>query len=103
MLTDSCDHFLPELQNGQCYFMKFTNYYSRYGYIYLTHEKSYSLETFKTYKPVVKNRINKMIKSVQSDLGGEFYGRNDNVLDLFLSISRNQELSCNILFQPLQI
>ena len=46
---------------------------------YILLMKTDSLYTFKTYKPVVKNHINKRLKSLQSDLGGEFYGRNDRL------------------------
>ena len=55
----------------------FTNDYSRYGYIYLIRDKSESLDTFKIFKAEVENQINKKIKGVRSDRGGEFYGRND--------------------------
>ena len=49
----------------------------RYGYIYLIRDKSESLDTFKIFKAGVENQINKKIKGVRSDRGGEFYGRND--------------------------
>ncbi|XP_060974183.1 uncharacterized protein LOC133039333 [Cannabis sativa] len=45
--------------------------YSRYGYLYLIHEKSQSVDVFKTYKAEVENQLNKRIKNVKSDRGGE--------------------------------
>ena len=41
--------------NGQQYFMMFIDDFSRYGYIYLLHEKSQSFDMFKTFKAEVEN------------------------------------------------
>ena len=51
--------------------------YSRYGYIYLIKEKSQSLDMFKAFKAGVENQLNKIIKAVRYDRGGEYYGRYD--------------------------
>ena len=75
--TDTCGSFPTATRNGHQYFITFTNDYSRYGYIYLIRDKSESLDTFKIFKAEVENQINKKIKGVRSDRGGEFYGRND--------------------------
>ena len=75
--TDTCGSFPIATRNGHRYFITFTDDYSRYGYIYLICDKSESLETFKIFKVEVENQLNKRIKSVRSDRGGEFYGRND--------------------------
>ncbi|RVW51060.1 Retrovirus-related Pol polyprotein from transposon TNT 1-94 [Vitis vinifera] len=48
-----------------------------YGYLFLIHEKSQSLDVFKTFKAEVELQLNKRIKSVRSDRGGEYYGRYD--------------------------
>ncbi|RVW38157.1 Retrovirus-related Pol polyprotein from transposon TNT 1-94 [Vitis vinifera] len=63
--------------NGQQYFITFIDDYSRYGYLFLIHEKSQSLDVFKTFKAEVELQLNKRIKSVRSDRGGEYYGRYD--------------------------
>ena len=55
----------------------FIDDFSRYGYLYLIHEKSQSLDVFKNYKTDVENQLNKRIKGVKSDCGGEYYGRYD--------------------------
>jgi len=51
--TDICSPF-PTPWNGQQYFISFTNEYSRYGYLYLIHEKSQSLDVFKSFKAEVE-------------------------------------------------
>ena len=43
--------------------------------MYLIHDKSQSLDVFKTFKAEVENRLNKTIRSVKSDYGGEYSGR----------------------------
>jgi transposase InsO family protein len=75
--TDICGPFPTASWNGQQYFITFIDDFSRYGYIYLIHEKSQSLDVFKNYKAEVENQLGKRIKSVRSDRGGEYYGRYD--------------------------
>lgn len=75
--TDICGPFHIANRNGQRYFISFIDDYSRYGYLYLIHEKSESLDVFKSYKLEVENQLGKKIKSVRSDRGGEYYGRYD--------------------------
>ncbi|KAL4387760.1 hypothetical protein GQ457_09G019960 [Hibiscus cannabinus] len=75
--TDICGPFPTASWNGQQYFITFIDDYSRYGYLYLIHEKSQSLDVFKSYKAEVENQHNKRIKKVRSDRGGEYYGRYD--------------------------
>ena len=74
---DICGPFPTESWNGQQYFISFIDDYSCYGYIYLIHEKSESLDMFKAYKAEVENQLNRRIKTVRSDRGGEYYGRYD--------------------------
>lgn len=75
--TDICGPFPTPSWNGQQYFISFIDDYSRYGYLFLIHEKSQALDVFKAYKAEVELQLNKRIKSVRSDRGGEYYGRND--------------------------
>ena len=77
MYTDICDPFPTASWNGYEYFITFTDDYSRYGYLYLLHEKSQSLDMFKIYKAKVENQLNRKIKAVRSDRGGEYYDRYD--------------------------
>ena len=64
-------------RNGQQYFITFMDGYSRYEYLYLIHEKSQSLNVFKTFKVEVENQLDKSIKSIKSNYGGKYYGRPD--------------------------
>jgi len=75
--TDICGSFPTPSWNGQQYFISFIDDYSRYAYLFLIHEKSQSLDVFKSFKVEVENQLNKRIKSVRSDRGGEYYGRYD--------------------------
>ncbi|RVW95242.1 Retrovirus-related Pol polyprotein from transposon TNT 1-94 [Vitis vinifera] len=61
--------------NGHKYFISFIDDFSRYSYVYLIREKSEALDVFKIYKAEVENQLNRRIKSVRSDRGGEYYGR----------------------------
>ncbi|KAL6348428.1 hypothetical protein AAG906_005736 [Vitis piasezkii] len=75
--TDICGPFPTLFWNGQQYFITFIDDYSRYGHLYLIHEKSQSLDVFKNFKFEVENQLSKKIKAVKSDRGGEYYGRFD--------------------------
>ena len=74
---DICDPFPTASWNGHEYFIIFADDYSRYGYLYLIHEKSQSLNMFKIYKAKVENQQNEKIKAVRSGCGGEYDDRYD--------------------------
>ena len=76
--TDICGSFPTVSWNGQQYFITFIDDFSHYGYLYLIREKSQSLEVFKSFKVEVENQLNKRIKNVRSDRGGEYYGKYDD-------------------------
>ncbi|GJW19278.1 retrotransposon protein, putative, ty1-copia subclass [Tanacetum coccineum] len=59
-------------RQGASYFITFTNYYSRCGYIYLLKHKHEVFETFKVFKNEVENQLGKTIKALRSDRGGEY-------------------------------
>jgi len=63
--------------NGQQYFISFIDYYSKYAHLYLIHEKSQSLDVFKSFKAEVENQINKRIDSVKCDHGCDHYDKYD--------------------------
>ena len=48
--TNICGSFSMASWNGQRYFISFIDDYSHYGYLYLIHEKSESLDMFKEVK-----------------------------------------------------
>ncbi|KAL0368204.1 UNVERIFIED_CONTAM: hypothetical protein Scaly_1039300 [Sesamum calycinum] len=63
--ADICGPFPSTAWNGQQYFITLIDDFSRYGYIYLIHEKSQSLDVFKSFKAEVENQLGKSIKSVR--------------------------------------
>ncbi|RDX91302.1 hypothetical protein CR513_26736, partial [Mucuna pruriens] len=69
-IKDTCGPFPTASWNRQQYFIMFIDDYSRYGYLYLIHEKSQSLYVFKSFKA-------EKIKAVKSDCDGEYYGKYD--------------------------
>ncbi|KAD5802565.1 hypothetical protein E3N88_13925 [Mikania micrantha] len=70
--SDVCGPFKPISRNGERYFITFTDDYSRYGYVYLLRHKDEAFETFKIFKNEVKNQLNKSIKILRTDRGGEY-------------------------------
>ena len=69
--------FLRHVIVVKTYFITFIDNFTRYGYLYLLYEKSESLKAFETYKVEVENQLDRKIKAVRSDRGGEYYGRYD--------------------------
>jgi hypothetical protein len=61
--------------DGYDSFITFTDDYSHYGYIYPIKERSEALDKFKLFRAEVENQLDKRIKIVRSDRGGEYYGR----------------------------
>ena len=54
--TNICGPFPTPSWNGQQHFITFIKDYSCYGYLYLIHEKSQSLDVFKNFKAEVENQ-----------------------------------------------
>nr|GEY24611.1 retrotransposon protein, putative, Ty1-copia subclass [Tanacetum cinerariifolium] len=59
-------------RQGASYFVTFTDDFSRYGYVYLLKHKHEVFETFKVFQKEVENQLEKTIKSLRSDRGGEY-------------------------------
>jgi len=70
--TDVCGPMSISTRNGYRYFVTFTDDLSRYGYIYLMKHKSETFEKFKEFQSEVENQLNKKIKHLRSDRGGEY-------------------------------
>jgi hypothetical protein len=76
-------------------FITFTDDYPHYGYIYTIKEISKALDKFKIFKVEVENQHNKKIKTVQSDRGGEYYGRHtpyDQIPELFVKFLQENNI-----------
>ncbi|KAH9679431.1 hypothetical protein KPL71_026128 [Citrus sinensis] len=73
--TDVCGPINVQARGGYEYFITFTDDYSRYSYVYLMHHKSEALEKFKEYRAEIEKQLDKNIKKLRSDRGGEFLSR----------------------------
>ena len=73
--TDICGPFKHQTICGNVYFITFIDDFSRYSYVSLLSEKSQALDAFKIFKSEVENQLERKIKTVRSDRGGEFYGK----------------------------
>jgi hypothetical protein len=71
--TDICGPFCTPCLNSQRYFISFIDDYSRFMYLYLLFNKSEALDAFKTYKMEVERQLEKKIKIIRSDRGGEYF------------------------------
>ncbi|KAJ9552749.1 hypothetical protein OSB04_016794 [Centaurea solstitialis] len=70
--TDVCGPFSHVARGGYRYFITFTDDFSMYGYVYLMRHKSESFEKFKEFQNEVQNLLDKRIKFLRSDRGGEY-------------------------------
>ena len=75
--TYICEPLSVPCFTGEKYFITFINDLSRYGYVYLMHEKSQAIDIFEMFITEVERQLDKKIKIVRSDRGGEYYGRYD--------------------------
>jgi len=64
-------------RGGKNYFVTFIDDFSRYTKVYLIKHKDEAFDMFLTYKAEVENQINKKIKRIISDTGGEYVLFND--------------------------
>jgi transposase InsO family protein len=94
--TDICGPFPMATRNDHVYFISFIDDYSRYDYIYLIKENTQVLDIFKSFKSEVELQLNKKIKGVRSDRGGEYYDRSDGLgeqrLELFVKFLEDDEI-----------
>jgi hypothetical protein len=59
-------------RGGYSYFITFTDDFSRYDYVFFMRYKLESLKRFKEFQNEVENQLEKMIKALQLDYGGEY-------------------------------
>uniref|UniRef100_A0A2N9IH71 Integrase catalytic domain-containing protein n=1 Tax=Fagus sylvatica TaxID=28930 RepID=A0A2N9IH71_FAGSY len=77
--TDICGPFDSPSFGGEKYFITFIDDFSRYGYVYLLHEKSQAINALKAYIAEVERQLDRKVKIIRSDRGGEYYGRYDGI------------------------
>ena len=70
--TDVCGPMSVEARGGYRYVLTLTDDLSRYGYFYLTKDKSETFEKFKEFQSEVENQCDRKIKFFRSDRGGEY-------------------------------
>ena len=102
IILDICGLFDVNSFNKEKYFITFIDDFSRYGHVYLLHEKSESVDALEVYINEVERQLDKKVKNVRSDKGCEYYGRYDkvdNTLVSSLSSLRNVVFMLNTQFQ----
>ena len=75
--TDLADLKQTMSRGGKNYFVTFIDDFSRYTKVYLIKHKDEAFDMFLTYKAEVENQLNKKIKRIRSDRGGEYVLFND--------------------------
>jgi len=60
-------------KGGKRYFMTLIDVATRFCYVYLLHTKNEALDYFKIYKPEVENQLERKIKRLRSNRGGEYF------------------------------
>jgi hypothetical protein len=60
-------------KGGKKYFITFIDDATKYCYVYLLRTKDEALHHFKIYKAEVENQLNRKIKRLRSDRGGEYF------------------------------
>ena len=70
--SDLCDFKSTPTRGGKNYYVTFIDDCSKYCYVYLIHSKDESLNMFKTYKAEVENQLERKIKALRSNRGGEY-------------------------------
>ncbi|GJX57367.1 retrotransposon protein, putative, ty1-copia subclass [Tanacetum coccineum] len=70
--SDVCRLLRTTSREGANYYVTFTDDFSRCGYVYLIKHKHEVFEMFKTFQNKVENQLEKNVKALRSDRGGEY-------------------------------
>jgi hypothetical protein len=71
--SDLCEMNRILTKGGKQYFITFIDDSTRFYYVYLLKLKDEALHYFKTYKAEVKNQLERKIKQLRYDRGGEYF------------------------------
>ena len=71
--SDLCEMNGELTKGSKRYFMTFIDDCTRFCYVYLLKTKDEALHYFKVYKAEVENQLEKKIKCLRSDRGGEYF------------------------------
>jgi len=77
MHTNNCGPFDVNSFIKKRYLITFIDDYSCYYYVYLLHEKSQVVDALKIYLNEVERQLDRKVRVVRSNRGGEYYGRYD--------------------------
>jgi transposase InsO family protein len=66
-------------KGGKRHFMTLIDDATRFCYVYLLKTKDEALDYFKIYKAEVENQLDRKIKRVRSDRGGEYFSNEFNL------------------------
>ena len=69
---DICDLKFIQTRGDKKYFLTLIDDCTRYCYVYLLRSKDEALEMFKHFKNEVENQLDRKIKVIRSDRGGEY-------------------------------
>ena len=70
--SDICDLKFIQMRGGKKYFLTLIDDCTRYCYVYLLRSRDEALEMFQNFKNEVDNQIDRKIKVIRSDRGGEY-------------------------------
>ena len=70
--SDICDLKFIQIRGVNKYFITFVDDSIKYCYVYLLKSKDGAIEKFVLYQNEVENQLNKKIKVLKSDRGGEY-------------------------------
>ena len=76
--TDVCDLNGILTRDNMRYFVTFIDDFSKYSTVLLMKSKDEQFENFKVFKTRVENQLEKTIKRVRSDRGGEYTSNDIN-------------------------
>jgi hypothetical protein len=70
---DLCEMNVILTKGGKRYFITFNDDFTRFCYVYLLKSKNEASHYFKTYKGEVESQLERKIKRLRSDHGGEYF------------------------------
>ena len=71
--SDICELNGHLTKGGNKYFITFIDDHSRFTHVYLMRTKDQAFDMFKCYKTLVENQLEKKIKILRNDRGGEYF------------------------------
>ena len=70
--SDICGPLNVRTRHGKSYFITFIDDFTRFGHVYLISHKHEALDCFKRYMSLVENQLERKIKVLRTDRGGEY-------------------------------